>query len=302
MGNLHYYYNVKYLEEIASKKNDSLNRSLIKAINSNDVLEESKRLAKRLQNTNLFSSFKLKTTYPGLLFGSGYPHMSGEKVDGELQVGFNFDYTSGVPYYPGSSLKGVISHILKKAQNYTELKEFVCGGTDNINLDKLLQEDVFVGAYIVGLCKPNNRLMDIDYITPHLELKKPDDEQKRTDDEQKKLNELINPNPIPFIRINPNVVLEFFFIINIDEEDISEDDKEKARNERLEIYKRIIMEFGIGAKTNVGYGRMTTYDESKFKDEIAEYKPSNNSNSKKNKNNGGKNHQNNSKKKDSYYK
>lgn len=232
MINLHYYYNVKYLEEIAKSNNSSANDKLLEAINKNDVLSESIKLANKIRETRNCQSFSLATTYPGLLFGSGYPHLSGAKVDSELQVGFNFDYTTGVPYYPGSSLKGVIRHMLDMACENESLAEYITGRKDKELLDKLLvslDKNVFIGAYIVGICGKNKMLMDIDYITPHSD-------------------ELKNPTPIPFIRINPDVVLEFFFIIK------------DGCSEYLEAYKRIITEFGIGAKTNVGYGRMRTYN------------------------------------------
>lgn len=236
MINLHYYYNVKYLEEIANSKNSNANEKLLESINTDDVLSESIKLANKIRETKDCQSFSLVTTYPGLLFGSGYPHLSGVKVDGELQVGFNFDYITGVPYYPGSSLKGVIRHMLDKTSENESLAEYITGSKDKELLDKLLEsldKNIFIGAYIVGVYGENKMLMDIDYITPHSD-------------------ELKNPIPIPFIRINPDVVLEFFFIIKDENSDKDEN------REYLEAYKRIITEFGIGAKTNVGYGRMKT--------------------------------------------
>ena len=48
-------------------------------------------------------SFQLLTTYPGLLFGTGYTHGVGEV--GEFKLGFYFDYTTGMPLIPGHAVK-----------------------------------------------------------------------------------------------------------------------------------------------------------------------------------------------------
>lgn len=87
----------------------------------NDALNTTKQLFQS-RNMELFSiklenyhrylpaihipGFELATTYPGLLFGSGYQHEV--KVEGELKLGFSFDHTTGLPIIPGSSIKGVL--------------------------------------------------------------------------------------------------------------------------------------------------------------------------------------------------
>jgi len=53
-----------------------------------------------------FKTFDLKTTYPGLLIGTGYTH--GTNLFGELKIGFYFDHTTGLPIIPGSSVKGLL--------------------------------------------------------------------------------------------------------------------------------------------------------------------------------------------------
>ncbi|MCD7838802.1 MAG: RAMP superfamily CRISPR-associated protein, partial [Clostridiales bacterium] len=58
------------------------------------------------EKTTQYQSFDLKTTYPGLLAGTGLPHGAG--VKGELAIGFTFDYVTGLPYLPGSTVKGVL--------------------------------------------------------------------------------------------------------------------------------------------------------------------------------------------------
>lgn len=53
-----------------------------------------------------YQSFRLETVYPGLLIGLGNSHNLA--LEGAVKCGFSFDYTTGLPYLPGSSLKGVL--------------------------------------------------------------------------------------------------------------------------------------------------------------------------------------------------
>ena len=45
--------------------------------------------------------------YPGLLVGTGYIHTTGLSND-EIKMGFSFDYVSGLPYIPATSVKGTL--------------------------------------------------------------------------------------------------------------------------------------------------------------------------------------------------
>jgi CRISPR-associated protein Cmr6 len=59
--------------------------------------------------SEITSLFQLKTTYPGLLLGSGYGHEISAK--GEFKLGFFFDFTTGLPIIPGSSIKGTLRSV-----------------------------------------------------------------------------------------------------------------------------------------------------------------------------------------------
>src|SRR5690606_22651360 len=48
-------------------------------------------------------------TYPGLIIGTGVAHETGLK--GEMKLGLSFDYTTGLPYIPGSSVKGILRSV-----------------------------------------------------------------------------------------------------------------------------------------------------------------------------------------------
>lgn len=185
--------------------------------------------------------FKLQTTYPGLLSGSGYRHEVGG-MNEEFQLGFFFDHTTGLPVIPASSIKGVLRYacevndgeylknIVKdkfSIENF-DTKAFVqtvFEGKDNNKGVSIYQRDVFLDAFPIH---SNGALFGSDYITPHK-------------------NPLKDPVPIKFLRVQPEVTYQFNFILK-ESNGLDADKKQK-------IFQQIILDLGLGAKTNVGYGQ-----------------------------------------------
>ena len=229
-----------------------------------------------LKTVNNVKTFELTTTYPGLLLGSGYNHAAGN-INEEFKIGFYFDYTTGLPVIPGSSIKGLIrsafpnSTLTKHSKDYKEhknqrfeylkenkvIKELLIGTNDSVSakekkdkdnkkIDELENEifitgrqrektnvnvydrDTFFDAYIIGTGNKDNCFLSDDYITPH------------------KDNPYKNPIPLKFLKVLPDVVFCFSFRLF---DGIIDKDK------KLELFKNIICDLGIGAKTNVGYGQ-----------------------------------------------
>lgn len=185
------------------------------------------------------SSFTLKTTYPGLLVGTGYSHDIEDRDAIGYRLGFYFDHTTGLPVIPGSSIKGLLrayiekkdyfkyvldcEGIKKEVNHEAVLNRIFEGVEDGKNLP-FHKRDIFLDAYPCS----RDKLMGSDYITPHKDPLK-------------------NPVPIKFLKVLPNVSFRFNFILK--------DDKYLSADEKLRIFKRIILDVGIGAKTNVGYGK-----------------------------------------------
>ena len=164
-------------------------------------------------------TFELTTTYPGLLVGSGYNHPKLKDSTDDFQLGFFFDHTTGIPLISGSSIKGVLRSVLEKEAFCKEIYKI----ENSKEIIKELFESgkaIFYDAFIIST---NKKIFASDYITSH------------TDGEFK------NPNPIKFLKILPNVTFRFQFK-NIDEN-------------TKELFKNTILDFGLGAKTNVGYGK-----------------------------------------------
>jgi len=225
--------------------------------------------------------FNLFTNYPGLLIGSGYNH--GTNKQGEIKLGFLFDHTTGLPYIPGSSVKGLLRSVFpgkdkereQAAQqkdkndladiyknyykdnlsyigslltelniNLTEaqiiqLEYEMFEGIKEVGLEELgkiqtilskrktpiSKRDVFHDAIIVG---PTEKpFLGGDFITPHKDPLK-------------------NPIPISFIKVIPNI--QFCFQFKLSDGVISASQKEQ-------LFRKIILTIGAGAKTNVGYGQ-----------------------------------------------
>lgn len=196
------------------------------------------------------TGFELKTCYPGLLCGVGYHHEinkpadeKGKKVEEDKEdkeddpevynLGMYFDYTSGLPVIPGSSIKGMLRSAIEewdfladyKPNNGVTREEIIKTVFEGKGLS-IYDRDIFLDAIPI---KADNKLFGEDYITHHP-------------------TPLQNPNPVRFLRVNPGVTYQFRFILRNNDNGLKADFKE-------DLFKAIICSFGLGAKTNVGYGQ-----------------------------------------------
>lgn len=181
---------------------------------------------------------RFNTTYPGLLIGSGYMHEL-KDIEGQLILGFHFDYTSGLPCIPASSIKGVLRSAFKHKPYIQE-----CLTKENINIEALEDEifegkDIFFDGFISKSVE-GGYLLDDDFITPH------------------KDNPLKNPIPLRFIKIRPNVEFTFQFKLK---------DGILTKEQKLLLFDQILQDLGIGAKTNVGYGQLNGNNAQKLKEQ-----------------------------------
>lgn len=201
----------------------------------------------------VYKSFLLETVYPGLATGTGVIHETGLK--GELKLGFQFDYTTGLPYLPGSSVKGLLRSMFPNSSSekdpeklrlyQTERKDYLqtilshvlsSYTTSEINtkLTRLEESifchgDIFLDAFIERIGKDG--LLGFDYITPHK-------------------NAFKNPVPVQFIKVMPGVTFRFGFIVR------AEPELKLSIINKMSLFQTILSDIGIGAKTNVGYGQL----------------------------------------------
>jgi CRISPR-associated protein Cmr6 len=166
-------------------------------------------------------TFELTTLYPGLLVGSGYNHPKLKENTDDFQLGFFFDHTTGLPLINGSSIKGLLRSVCEKTEFIKD--EY------KTTVDLGLFEDgktIFYDAFILSTKNEGNKIFGSDYITSHF-----------SNEENGMFKE---PNPIKFLKVLPEVTFKFQF---------------KASKEYVDVFKKIIIDFGLGAKTNVGYGK-----------------------------------------------
>ena len=180
-------------------------------------------------------TIELVTTYPGMLVGTGYAHGTGES-DNDIKIGFSFDYVTGQPYVPGSSVKGLLRCVFREQPEAAS--EIVYARTGKAlsaeqigELEKEIFDfgDVFLDA-VVCAGNRNGYLMGLDNITPHSEPTK-------------------NPVPLLLVKILPGVHFEFRFVLK---------DGILTAAEKTDVFRTMLMLFGAGAKTNVGYGQLVT--------------------------------------------
>lgn len=185
-----------------------------------------------------FQSFRLKTTYPGLTAGLGYAH--GVSSNDDSKLGFSFDYVTGQPYLPGSTVKGV----LRSCFAYPDLARdaFQLPQLDVPALESAIFDggsDVFLDA-VVARGDLNKNIMGEDYITPHSDPIK-------------------SPVPIKLLKVLPGVVFEFRFLLT----DTKLKDTTVTAQQKSKAFRSLLMVSGIGAKTNVGYGGLQEVTERK---------------------------------------
>jgi CRISPR-associated protein Cmr6 len=218
---------------------------------------------KELPFYNNENGFNLTTVYPGLVCGLGYEHAA--NIKNEFQLGFSFDHTTGMPYVPGSSVKGLlrsafrhpeyIKNIVKGLTEANPDAEKIAEATDWKKLELSIFEgikyttkkdlgsietDLFFDAFISGNTNSNDFFMADDYITPHQNWKKPE------------MSPFKNPLPVRFLKVRSGVTFTFGFRLT---DTVIFDDLLFSKELKRELFKKILLDLGIGAKTNVGYGQ-----------------------------------------------
>lgn len=214
-----------------------------------------------------YSVVNMRVQAPGLLIGSGLAHgLPGSEED--VKTGLQFDYTSGLPVIPGSSVKGVIRSAFPTIKedkeqsneadaeklNYiksliADIPKFSALGLENKDILELGNQmfnhgDIFADALLVGYGTrmkqhgPVKQVLTEDYITPHTG------------------GPLAQPIPIKIVKVAPGVTFAFCFKFN--ETKIGA--KVVSASMKKALCAAILQDLGVGAKTNVGYGVLKRID------------------------------------------
>jgi len=158
-----------------------------------------------------------------------------------LEISIAWDPYTNLPSVPSSSLKGVV-------RSWIEL--YVGKSIDGISLDDIFGSSekhvslvVFSDAYPVS-CQ--GYLIEPDVTTPHYSTVKPAISEPE-----------VLPTPIVFPTIAPNTTLRFIMAFRYKLEEGKELINAQIVGEVVDYALKALGE-GIGAKTNIGYGRVKT--------------------------------------------
>ncbi len=238
MKNLNLLFNKTYYRSIGDTEKFKSDCQMFNGEICKVKFDKSRDYAKQFLPDEDIQSFELVPTYPGMLIGTGYSHGTGESDD-DINIGFSFDYVTGQPYIPGSSIKGLLRNVFKEQTEAAREIVQVCTGKELSadDFEKLEKEifdsgDVFFDA-VVSAGNPDGYIMGLDNITPHSEPTK-------------------NPIPLLLLKILPGVHFEFRFSLK---------DGVLTAKEKAKIFETMLTLFGAGAKTNVGYGQLVRVDE-----------------------------------------
>ena len=244
MKNLHLLFNKIYYSKLGCEQEelvrflDGCNRQLFAA-----TFEESDYIPARVPGT---SSFLMQVCYPGLLIGLGYKHGTGIAQE-DINGGFLLEYVSGQPYIPGTAVKGMLRSCFAHPEVIEELLPHMAGCVAQLERDIFEEsesvKDIFLDA-VVRRGDRNKHMLARDYITSHLH------------------GVTQNPVPVLMIKIAPEVVMEFRFVLT-DSVLRTPDGVEitVTVDEKLALFTGLLEMFGIGAKTNTGYGVLTAISE-----------------------------------------
>ncbi len=170
------------------------------------------------------------------------PFITGVGLSHPIEVGFLWHYTLGVPFLPGSSLKGVIRDYIIDLMEDNEKKQIkrIFGSLSKEENQKNLSKEVGSVIFLDMLPTKFPRLKG-EIITPHysqyyLEKEAPGDWMK--------------PIPIPFLAVD---VEQEFQIVLLPKRNYTEMDEDLSFINSL--LPGILKIHGLGAKTALGYGR-----------------------------------------------
>jgi len=198
------------------------------------ILKDSTSRIQKLAGKNNFVCYQTKEP---MIIGMGLNH--------PIENGMLFHHTLGVPYLPGSSVKGLVRAWAEQWGGVNEDELFRIFGSKNRSQDKDSAEntDTQVGSVIFFDALPIESVtLKADIMTPHYPAYYSSKGATPPADNQ-------DPNPIPFLTVESGTSFQFAFKAN--KSDV------KTVMEWLEA---ALGNLGAGAKTAVGYGRMDFED------------------------------------------
>lgn len=215
-----------------------------------------------------FVEIELTTNYLGLVAGLGYSHTT-KMSEEEVKLGFSFDFTSGLPYIPGSSVKGRLRSFFpsrykdskKKAAEVTaylhsifnELKtaskitsSFPTETEAFKEWAKKLEYSLFEGKDAKGDKRILSPLQQ-DTFFDAFPIAADKGKFIGTDTITPHAHPLKDPLPLRLLKILPGVTICFQFRLN--------DQGGLTAKEKEALFSFLLLRHGAGAKTRSGFGQ-----------------------------------------------
>ncbi|HOO75055.1 MAG TPA: type III-B CRISPR module RAMP protein Cmr6 [Tepiditoga sp.] len=186
----------------------------------NNVREKMILSYKKRNITTITGNYK---TIVPLLIGIGIPSID--------EIGFVWSRNYGLPYIPSSSIKGAFRNYIKNLENDFSEKEKLIFGSDS-------SESEAGNVYFFDAIPVRNIKLLKDIETPHFS----DYYEKGNTP-----NDTENPKPIQFLSLEKNISFRFDFVIK--------DKKEEIKDFIEKHFPFFLENYGLGAKTSMGYGR-----------------------------------------------
>jgi len=276
-----YYQGIKWQFSRDNSSHETTLNNQNRALTESELPEVEDLLPFKYEGLKIGHTFNLLVQNPGLIIGSGIPHGAGFK--GEIKMGFHFDFTTGLPVLPGSSVKGVLrslwpmglehaassekdadrkAALLEKAGwsvefLQQELKELESGADWTAAEVKTLEKWIF-GSY-----DPDDKPGHMSGRTHFHDAMPVNAVRVQNQDNQQYNNQYLgldfitphkeplkDPVPVQILKVLPKVEYRFQFKL----QDYNTDSHTLSAIQIKELFKNLIQLVGVGAKTNVGYG------------------------------------------------
>lgn len=277
----HYYQGVSWqLSRESSSNEEAFNRQN-QALTESKLPEVESLLPFQYEGIDPEHTFNLLVQNPGLIIGSGIPHGAGFK--GEIKMGFHFDFTTGLPVLPGSSVKGVLRSLWplglehaasseKDTKRKTALREKAGWSVEFLQqrLKEIESGEDWTAAQVEALEKwlfgsydPEDKpghmsgrthfhdAMPINAVrVVNQDTGEYTDQYLGLDFITPHKEPLKDPVPIQILKVLPKVEYRFQFKLH----DYKSNGHALSAKQISELFKELIQLVGVGAKTNVGYG------------------------------------------------
>ncbi|MBI3650825.1 MAG: type III-B CRISPR module RAMP protein Cmr6 [Acidobacteria bacterium] len=228
----------KFLGEPNASDNDK-KRKLIEGVINQKTISDTKDLYKefftRWEQT--LKDYGVKETRKAQVRGRMVIGLGSESV---LETSVTLHHTYGVPYIPGSALKGLARSFTKKMDGWTDEHSEIVFGNKKEN-DNKQDDNAFAGfitffdALLIPNGQPFTKALHLDVLTVH--------HKEYYEDKPKPPADWDDPTPIPFLSATGTYLLALAGPTN-------------WINPTLKLLELALKEEGIGAKTSSGYGRM----------------------------------------------